>query len=465
MTLSDNVVSISLNELEGIYDDKGHDNSKIVDRAYYNMDQNGNTTETEEVSGYFVLKGARASEVKVGNTIALYTGLDPAKAIADPEKYDNNENNHITYLFINKIDGDKYYYGNASITDIIKMPEILPLPADSDLELDDLDNTLEVLVSDLDWSDDIYSNIKLNADTTVDEGDFIALYKGEYGSDNMEQVGSYQKVESIADGGKVLNPVGDECEYVIINVKKSSLSEIAESADTNYSRPIDAMEYISEDKAKEIEEKAVQDAKESGFVEEAGNFLAKAAMATEGFTSLSGVEGIEGLENYSYEIKDAADTAWDVHDTTKGMFDKYKSYSKQYQERMETYKQFFDEGGDDDDGNVEVQLEDIDASIVRGEHLDGGLGVRLFVEFNVEVTIPKFSKNLSEDDEKKEEGSSEDKKDDDKKDSKDDNKEDDDKKDSKDGDKKDDDKKEDEEEAEEENKLNINIQAEFLQEV
>lgn len=457
MTLSDNVVSISLNELEGIYDDKGHDNSKIVDRAYYNMDQNGNTTETEEVSGYFVLKGARASEVKVGNTIALYTGLDPAKAIADPEKYDNNENNHITYLFINKIDGDKYYYGNASITDIIKMPEILPLPADSDLKLDDLDNTLEVLVSDLDWSDDIYSNIKLNADTTVDEGDFIALYKGEYGSDNMEQVGSYQKVESIADGGKVLNPVGDECEYVIINVKKSSLSEIAESADTNYSRPIDAMEYISEDKAKEIEEKTVQDAKESGFVEEAGNFLAKAAMATEGFTSLSGVEGIEGLENYSYEIKDAADTAWDVHDTTKGMFDKYKSYSKQYQERMETYKQFFDEGGDDDDGNVEVQLEDIDASIVRGEHLDGGLGVRLFVEFNVEVTIPKFSKNLSEDDEKKEEGSSEDKKDDDKKDSKDGDK--------KDDDKKDDDKKEDEEEAEEENKLNINIQAEFLQEV
>ena len=286
MTLSDNVVSISLNELEGIYDDKGHDNSKIVDRAYYNMDQNGNTTETEEVSGYFVLKGARASEVKVGNTIALYTGLDPAKAIADPEKYDNNENNHITYLFINKIDGDKYYYGNASITDIIKMPEILPLPADSDLKLDDLDNTLEVLVSDLDWSDDIYSNIKLNADTTVDEGDFIALYKGEYGSDNMEQVGSYQKVESIADGGKVLNPVGDECEYVIITVKKSSLSEIAESADTSYSRPIDAMEYISEDKAKEIEEKTIRDAKESGFVEEAGNFLAKAAMATEGFTSL-----------------------------------------------------------------------------------------------------------------------------------------------------------------------------------
>lgn len=478
MTLGDNVVSISLDELDGIYDSNGKDNSKIVDRTYYEMDENGNTTEVEDISGHFVLTGPKASEVKVGSTIALYTGMDPAAALSDPEKYDADKNNHITYLFINKIDGDKYYYGNADLTDIIKMPEILPLPAGADLELDDLDDTLEVFVSDLNWSDDIYSNIKLNADTTVDEGDFLALYTGEYGTDDMEQVGSYQEVLSVKDGGKTLNPVGDECDYVIITVKKATLSDIAESGDTNYSRPIDAMDYISEEKAEEIEEQTIKDAKESGFVEEAGEYLAKAAMATEGFTTLEGVKAIDGLENFSYEImdskNDAIDDAWDAHDQAAGMYDKYKEYSKQYKEMMETYKQFFDEGGDDDDGNVDVSLEDIDASITRGEHLDGGLGVRLYVEFNVEVTIPKFSKDLSED-EKKEDGDKKDgdskdsdSKDNDKKDSdsKDGDSKDSDKKDgdSKDGDKKDE-KKDDDEEAEEANKLNINIKAEFIQEV
>ena len=251
-----------------------------------------------------------------------------------------------------------------------------------------------------DWSDDIYSDIKLDSQTKLEEGDFIVLYKGEYGNTAMEQVGDYLEVAAVAPGGTVLNPVGDECEYVIITTKQSSLEEIAESGDTSCSRPYDVMDKLTPEQIEEIEENAKEDAKTSGFLEEAGIYLARTAMATEGFTSLDGVEEIEGLEDYDFVVKDATG---DVIGDASGLYDKYKGYSNKYKKIMSAYKQFSD---DEEDGSVQVYLEYLNVNLVKAQHLTGGMGVHMNVKFDVEVTIPTFEGKLGGD-ENQEGGSNE----------------------------------------------------------
>ena len=392
MALANDVLTVSVDKLDGLYDENGAKLS-YIDGSFYTLDAAGNKTENMEYSGYFRYSGKGAEDIKVGSSIALYSGMDPAKALKDPESFDNNDNNHIAYLSITRIEGDKYYYGNAAIEDIIKTPEVLPIPADADLKNDDKDNTLEIPTSYLDWSDDIYAQAKLDSQTKLDEGDFIALYSGTYGTDNMKQAGSFAEVIDIKDGGTYTDYLGEEQPYVVITTKTATLSTIADSAETNYSRSIDIYDQLSDAEKEQIVDDIEEDARTSGFVEEAGEYLAKAALATDSFKSL---EGVENIDNYKFTVlSDNLSNVKNAAGKASDFYSKYNKYSRKYEDIMETYKQF---GLDDEEeGNVRIRLEDMSVDLTKAKNLPGGLGANINVVFNILVKFPPLSVGSDDD--------------------------------------------------------------------
>lgn len=473
MTIGSDVIMIPTTNLDTLADAEGNKLDNI-DSMLYSVDSEGNVTENENgLNGYFVFKDGKEEKIEAGTTVAIYSGMDPVEAMSNPEKFDEGEN-HIAYVFITKVEDDKYYFGNAEISDIIRMPEILPIPAGSDLEIDDLDNTREIPLSELDWSDDKFADIKLDSKTTLDEGDFITFYKGTYGTDDMQRVGGYEEVTKILRTGITKDAVGDDCEYIVFETKAASLSDIADSGETSYSNPINIMDELSPEQIQKIEKQSLNDAKKSGFVEEAGKYLAKTALATKRFKDIKGIEKLKDKDivvkgdiggdddDGEEDDEDGNDDLGDVIEKSEDFYDKYKDYSDKYKEMLETYKQFGLGGDDDDDdGAVEVSLEDIDVSVGSADQLPGGIGVHLYVKFQIEVTVPSFGGGDDEDG--KEEGKEDGKEDGKDKDDKDDKDKDDKDKDDKDKDDKDKDDKD--EEAEEENKLTIEVEADFVQEI
>jgi|GEM_PF-755113 len=452
MEFASDVIMLSVSELDGLYDENGG-KLDYVDGSFYTVDATGKKTENPELTGYFVLKGKKGENIEIGTPVALYDGMDPAEALKDPAAF-NEGDNHLAYLSVTKIVGDKYYYGNAEMSEVLRTPEVLPVPADADLKLDDRANTYEIPVSYLDWSDDKYAEAKLDSKTTLDVGDFIAFYEGDYGTDGMKKVGAYQEVTGIVEGGSAKDLTGDDCAYVTVTTKSASLSGIADSAESHYTVPINILDQLTEKDKEEIIHNAQQQAQDSNFVEEAAVYLAKNALATEGFTSLAGVED---FNDYNIVLKDSAGV---VIGGSQGIYEKY---ADKYSDIVKSYKQFMDDDDDDDDDDGSVEITDVETEFTIGEaeELPSGMAVNLNAKFTIEVTVPKFEKELGGDDDDKKD---DDKKDDDKKDDdkKDDDKKDDDKK---DDDKKDDDKKEEDEDAEEENKLIIEVEANFAQEL
>ena len=440
LALADDVVMVNL--LAEAKDLRSLDNEAMeyIDGSLMAIDASGTQTESDEMTGSFMLKQGISKEIKAGSTVALYSGMDPSEALKDPEAFENGDN-HIAYVFINKVESGRYYFCNAEISDIMKQPEILPVPADADLKLDNKESTYELPLSVLDWSDDSYKSAGLDSQTSLDEGDYIALYRGKYGSNEVRLVGDYQETLKISDVKTAKNSLGEDIEYVTVNVRAVSFDQIADSGETYYTRPIDINSEISRKERKEMEASIEESALESGFVEEAGEYLAKSALATDNFRSLSG---------NSIDVSDlnVTVTSRNVGSQASGLLNKYLDYSDKYKEIMDSYKQFADDD-DDDDGSVEVKLTEINADIGGANHLTGGTAINLGVKFEIEVTVPKLEHDFTEGDDDKD-------KDGDNKDKDGDNKD-------KDGDKKDDDKEDDE--AEEENKLNIEVSATFTQEI
>ena len=139
--------------------------------ALYQADSNGTLGPADLTVGEFdYTKG----ELAVGDTVSIYAGLRPDLRTLDTPAEQNGD---LAYVKITGKNGKRYSYKNADAEDVIFEPDMLPLPADADQ--DTAANTVTVENKYLDFSSDVYANIDLDSQTTVDVGDFLMFYTGE----------------------------------------------------------------------------------------------------------------------------------------------------------------------------------------------------------------------------------------------------------------------------------------------
>ena len=210
----------------------------ITDTGNIELDEN-------DASGTFKYT---AKTLEVGDIVAIYNGQIN-------EKEHTVTDGDVAYVEITAKNGSTYTYVSANATDIIFLPDVIPVPVGADL--DDDENTITVNNSMLDFTLFEEQSI-LNANTKVDVDDYIALYDGEL-KETTEA--SYVKVTKVEAGSEV----------TVITFVPVTVDEIKNSLDTYTITGIDLT--VTESEIANLENKVEEQAVDSGFAEKAAKYV------------------------------------------------------------------------------------------------------------------------------------------------------------------------------------------------
>ena len=249
-----------------------------------------NVTKAELSTGSFVYTDD--TKIAVGDIVCIYEGAIPTSRTNQTPK---DQLGDVAYLEIIAINGNTYRYESAEAEEVIFIPDVLPMPEDADTDNDAYTVTVENKY--LDYSADLYSYKNLDSQTTVDVGDFIALYTGDLGvetGDNAAKLGGYGKITQVTDNNDNTTTIS----YITVTWEtvKSCMDVYAEEEMT-------ADELLEDVNIQKMESEIEQQAIESGFAEEAAQYMASLALATENFTELS-----ENMNLEDYQVTLKADT-------------------------------------------------------------------------------------------------------------------------------------------------------------
>ena len=253
------------------------------------LDQNaeGKTQPVEQVeqSGSFTYTG---SGLSVGDTVAIYEGTCP-----DKRTNDTNNDGAIVYVEITRAAGNTYTYRTADAEDVLFTPDILPVQVTAAVAAS---GSITVPKSAMDFTDDKYVEMGLGSQTTVDAGDFLAFYIGALG--NAESAG-YGRIDSVRE---------EDSSY-IITYTAASQSDVLAAMDL-YSTRNEKIE-LTQEQIDAIEKDMETQAIESGFVEEAAQYLTELAVQTEGFQELSDDLAAD-MKSYSVTYADGTPVGSDM---------------------------------------------------------------------------------------------------------------------------------------------------------
>ncbi len=317
-------------------------NGQIFDGLFTAQLSSNNTVSSKEnkYKGSFDYDGT--TKIKVGDTLAIYEGMRPDRRTA--KTVGTDEDGAIAYVTITGIKGNTYSYTTAEANEILKFTEIIPIPANADKDGNANNNSITIDSSVLDFSSDkIYEKLGLNEKTSVDEGDFILFYSGSLA--NAVAV-SYARITKVTENAD---------KYVIDYVSATE-TEAKESMDINNSRNADI--ELTDEQIKLISKEIRQQAYDSGFLNEAAEYLVALAIETDGFKEMSDDLDFD-LESYNIKLADASAVK------TEGDMSLMGSGIK-----------------------AEIQKPEIEVEIASGnclEHFENGNGLR--VSLNMSVTV------------------------------------------------------------------------------
>ena len=301
------------------------------------------SVEQNKYTGTFRYTGG---DIAVGDTAAIYSGTRPDLRTVDTSG--TSADGAVAYVEITAVNGDTYHYKTAESKDVLFTPDVLPVSADADKDTTD-GNILTVDEETMIFTDDKYSAMGLGAQTTVDIGDYLALYTGTF-----DENGSGEDLSTVY--GLITGVSFDEesGEYTIVYTPVEQSAVLA--AMDLYSTRNEKVELTAAQKA-EIEAGMERQAIESGFVEEASQYLAALAMETDGFRELSDDLDMD-LSSYSITYDDG---------TPVGEGDMALMA-----------------------GKAKITEKKVEATIAAGkvlQHFDGSYGVRaeLAIRFKIEV--------------------------------------------------------------------------------
>ena len=254
------------------------------------QDENGNTQPVTPVAqtGSFTYA---AGGLAVGDTVAIYEGMSPADRSI---RTDND--GAVAYVQITAASGTTYTYKTADSADVLFTPDVLPFPTDQGWDTDDnADNdAATVRVENMTYTDDKYAEMGLDSQTTIDVGDFLAFYSGAWGSNSARAQG-YARITRV---DTLTTQDGEE--YYVLTYEDAAEADVFAAMDL-YSTRDEEIELTAAQRA-EIEDDMVRQARESGFAEQAAQYLTELALETDGFQELSDM----GLSSYSITDADGA---------------------------------------------------------------------------------------------------------------------------------------------------------------
>ena len=230
------------------------------------LSADGTTASIERVaqSGTFTYAGGG---IAVGDTVAIYTGTRP-------DLRTEAEDDAIAYVEITGIDGTTYSYRTADAQDVLFTPDVLPVKAEYKGE-----GRASVPRSELDFTDDKYVAMGLSSQTSIDAGDFLLFYSGTFGASATS-----------AGYGKITNVTVEGDDYVL-TYDGATEDEVLAAMDVFTTREADVPE-LTQSQIAEMEADMVRQARESGFAEEAAQYLTDLAVQTDGFQKLSDDMGL-----------------------------------------------------------------------------------------------------------------------------------------------------------------------------
>jgi len=270
LKLNDEIKYIPSNELTYA------DTERLMDYAglyHTSTNSQGITTYTaNNGSGSFTYNGSET--IEVGNTVAVYKGDKPTER--KPEKGNGSTNNDdVSYVKITAKSDSLYSYVAAEAEDVLFTPDVLPIDIDNgDGTTGWSENSTEVTIDNnkLNFSDPKYEEMGLSNDTTVDVGDYIAFYIGNFGQDDAQDMGYGEIIEITVNGGTTI------ITYVMVGEEKvmAAMDLYDETAPSD-----EEIEAVIDENKDEIQKIIEAQIEQSDFFDKAGEYLAGLALQTD----------------------------------------------------------------------------------------------------------------------------------------------------------------------------------------
>lgn len=323
-------------------------NGKKTDKvsvAVMTVGTDGNITkEGSDTTGSFTYK---KQKLKAGDQIAVYTG-----DVIPTMDMSSGEDSEVSFFEITGANGSQYTYRGSKAEDVLFMPEVLPLSREKDLDGLPDNNSVTVAKSDLTFGDDEVSKaLELDSNTTVDVGDYLALY-----TDINSGTPSYGEITSVAQSGN----------QYIVAYTPVTWEEVQNTMDVYRKESVEGDELLEDTDRAKLEQDVEEQAVDSGFATEVVENIAAAAMETDSF---------EELEQSLQEDMGASVSL--------------QSLTEENAADYGMLRRAAGKAGGSGNPRVEAELDHVNADLgTTLKHFDGNVsGLRLALEIGVKITI------------------------------------------------------------------------------
>ena len=334
LTLNKDMSYIPFNEVSNIT--QNGQSVKSLSTPLVTVGSNSKSVLSDLTEGTFTYSG----NLKVGDNVTIYEGIRPDQRVLDDTR--TGADGAIAYLTITAVNGNTYSYKSAEVEDVLFEPDVLPVPNTADTDGNPANNSITVNEDVMEFSDDIYSPMELDSQTTVDVGDYLAFYEGKFSANS--NVTKYGCITSVSKENGIM----------VITYTDATIDQIISSMDMYNTDPLDGETLLENVDVAALESSVEQQARDSGFAEEAAMYLSELALKTDSFTKLS--DDIK-LNDFQVSSKDGTPLNTEELQLMAG------------------------------DSKVEVELNKLQANIsTKLKHFDTS-GVRLTLDVGVEIKI------------------------------------------------------------------------------
>ena len=219
---------------------------------------NGGAVVNSGDEGYFIYDGAT---LKSGDKLAVYEGEIPSN------RDFNTENGSVKYLTVIGTEQNNVYKFRVSDSkEVLFIPDIIPVVGKINEEKE-----AKIHQDTFDFTSDLYKQLGMNEDTRVEVGDYIAFYDGSMISSTAVE---YVKITEVVREG----------DYYYIDYVPVSYDEVIASMDLYHTRT--ETPELSDEQIEAIEQSVIEDALNSGFIEEAADYLVNLYINTNGLETM-----------------------------------------------------------------------------------------------------------------------------------------------------------------------------------
>ena len=224
----------------------------------------GTITDSTKVTGSFTYVNDTLS---LGDKIAVYEGnvipsLD-TEAVTDDD---------VSFFEITSADDSRYTYRGLAAKEILFVPDVLPVNIKDDKDNDVGNNSVIIAQDKLTYDNvDAKDNPSLGEDTTIDNGDYLALYND--GDDNIQ----YAVITEVSK---------TDTDYIIV-YSEVSWEEVQAAMDIYQTDSINGDTILKNQDTEEIERSVEQQAVDSGFAQSVADEVARAVVMTDSYQELS----------------------------------------------------------------------------------------------------------------------------------------------------------------------------------